>query len=94
MVIVWKSSAQEKFYQQIEWYRYFRGEDFVRSFYENVTETVAQIAVMPSIGRLERTYKTKAMRSFLTHPRCRIYYKYNEEVVEIVRLYFNSKENG
>ena len=94
MVIVWDKTAEEKLYQQINWYESNRGIDFAKTFYHNVMETVALVASMPSIGRMEKETKTKTLRSVLTHPRCRIFYRYDNSKIEIVRLYFNSKQNG
>lgn len=94
MKLIWHFTAEQNFYQQIKWYKAYKGLDFATTFRNNVSDTISLITSMPSIGRLEKVYKTKTLRSIFTHPRCRIYYKHDDKTIEITRLYFNSKQNG
>ena len=86
--VVWGKIALQAYYKQAFWYRTNKGEQFVQSFVRNIHETIERIAAMPTIGRSEPQRNGKPYRSFPAHPKCRIYYWYNEEVLHITGLRF------
>ena len=47
-----------------------------------------KIAAMPTIGRLEPQRNGKLYRSFPAHPKCRIYYWYDEKELHVTGLRF------
>ena len=91
--IVWSKIALNAYYDQAFWHKINKGEQFVRSFVRNIRETVEKIADMPTISRLEPERNKKQYRSFPSHPKCRIYYWYNEEELHITGLRFTYQKD-
>ena len=81
--VVWGKIALQAYYKQAFWYKTNEGEQFVQSFVRNVHERINQIAAMPTIGRLEPQRNGKLYRSFPAHPKCRIYYWYDEKELHV-----------
>lgn len=86
--VKWSKKALKAFYDQALWYKINKGEQFVQTFTQNIHDTIESIAAMPSIGRLEQQMGKRQYYSFPSHPKCRIYYWYNEEVLYITGLRF------
>ena len=75
--------------QQEKWLANTRGLDFARTFNANIDKTIDQIAQMPDIGQQEKTLRgRKIIRSVLTHPKCRIVYRYDDKAIVVIRLRF------
>ena len=45
---------------------------------------------MPSIGQLGYNANGYTYRSILTHPKCRLYYRYNDSEVAFYKVHFSS----
>lgn len=88
MKVIWERQPGRQWQKQVDWYLEYKGEDFARRFSESIKNAVAQIAAMPEIGQRESQEKRKNVRSILVHPKCRLVYRYNEETIRIIRLYF------
>ena len=90
--VVWGKIALQTYYQQAFWYKTNEGEQFTQSFVRNIHETINQIAAMPTIGRPEPSRNRKIYHSFPAHPKCRIYYWYDEKEIHITGLRFSMME--
>ncbi len=90
--IVWGKVALRAYYDQALWYRTNKGEQFVQSFVRNIQETIDSIAAMPTIGIPAPPKSKKQYRSFPSHPKCRIYYWYDEKELHITGLRFMSMQ--
>lgn len=88
LVIKWSRKALKKLDNKSLWYLANCGEAFVKSFAKDVNETVAVISCSPGIGRMKKESKTFTYRLYANHPRCSIYYKYDEHSVCIIDLIF------
>ena len=86
--IVWGKMALQAYYKQAFCYKTNKGDQFVQSFVRNIHETIEKIAIMPTIGRPESQKNRKQYRSFPSHPKCRIYYWYDEKELHITGLRF------
>ncbi len=86
--IVWSKVALQAYYNQALWYRINKGEQFVQSFIQSIHATIEKIVNMPTIGRPEQGKNGKPYRSLPAHPKCRIYYWYNERTLHITGLRF------
>lgn len=91
--VTWSKTALYAFHNQAFWYRLNKGEQFVKSFSQNISQTIDTISGMPSIGRFEKRGNGKVYRSLLSHPKCRIYYWHTESELRIVNLRF-TQMNG
>ncbi len=67
-----------------------KGQDFALTFIENIHKAVNCVMSMPSIGQLGYTANGYTYRSVLTHPKCRLYYRYNDSVVVFYKVHFSS----
>ena len=66
-----------------------RGLDFARTFNTNIDKAIDQIAQMPDSGQKEKSPRGGMnVRSVLTHPKCRIVYRYDNKTIVIIRLKF------
>lgn len=88
LVIRWSRKALKKFDDKSLWYLANCGESFVKSFTKDINETVTAISYSPGIGRMRKKSKTFTYRLYANHPRCSIYYKYDEHFVCIIDLIF------
>lgn len=92
MRINWSKRAMIQRIQQERWLVDSRGVEFAQTFNSNIDKAVNQIALMPNIGQKEKTTPSgKPVRSVLTHPKCRIVYKYDDKTITIIRLRFMMK---
>lgn len=90
--VVWGKIALQAYYKQAFWYKTNKGVQFAQSFVRNIHETINQIAAMPTIGRPEPSRNRKIYHSFPAHPKCRIYYWYDEKEIHITGLRFSMME--
>ena len=90
--VVWGKIALQAYYKQAFWYKTNKGVQFAQSFVRNIHETINQIAAMPTIGRPEPSRNRKIYHSFPAHPKCRIYYWYDEKEIHITGLLFSMME--
>lgn len=88
LVIKWSRKALKKFDNKSLWYLANCGESFVKSFAKDINESVAAISCSPGIGRMKKKSKAFTYRTYVNHPRCSIYYKYDEHYVYIIDLIF------
>ena len=88
LVVKWSNRALRKLDDQSLWYLANCGEIFVKTFVENVRNSVETISGMPGIGVLRKQTSTRTYRLYHHHPKCAIYYCYNTKEVYIVDLIF------
>ena len=87
MRVIWSKRATAQRLQQKKWLADIRGLDFARTFNANIDKAIDQIAKMPDIGQKEKSPRSgKNVRSVLTHPKCRIVYRYDDKTIVIIRL--------
>lgn len=86
----WSKKARHAFHEQTVWYEANKGHDFVESFSANIATTVKLLATMPSMGVFIKESQGRTYRSFVTHPRCTIYYWYNDKEIHIANLRFSA----
>ena len=87
MRVIWSKRATAQRLQQKKWLADIRGLDFARTFNANIDKAIDQIAKMPDIGQKEKSPRGGMnVRSVLTHPKCRIVYRYDDKTIVIIRL--------
>lgn len=89
MKVIWSKRAAKAFAEQIVWYEANRSSSFSESFRRNISSSVDAIATMPSIGHLIKEEGDRCYRSFVSHPRCTIYYWYDAQKLNIAHLRFS-----
>ena len=87
----WNKKAIQHFKDQLFWYEMNRGHDFAVTFSENIRVAIDVIWKTPTIGKKEYVINKRAYRSFINHPRCRIFYWYSSKEVRIVDILLASK---
>lgn len=90
MTVHWSKKAQKAFQEQIVWYEANKGHDFVETFASNISSTVNLLATMPSMGAYIKETNGRTYRSFVTHPRCTIFYWYSNKELHIAHLRFSA----
>lgn len=85
---IWRKTVRTKIKQQEDWYRKTKGEDFAETFARNIAESASLVMSMPSIGQKLYSANGFTHRSILTHPKCRLYYRYNDAFVVFYRVHF------
>ena len=89
MRVVWSKRAMAQRQQQEKWLADIRGLDFAYTFNANIDKAIDEIAQMPDIGQKEKSPRGGMnIRSVLTHPKCRIVYRYDSKTIVIIRLKF------
>jgi plasmid stabilization system protein ParE len=86
---IWLKSARTRIERQERWFIDNKGQDFAVTFIENIRKAVNGVMAMPSIGQLGYATNGYTYRSVLTHPKCRIYYRYNDSVVVFYKVHFS-----
>ena len=87
---IWRKSARTCIERQERWFIDNKGEDFAVTFIANIRKAVNSVISMPSIGQLGYIANGYTYRSVLTHPKCRLYYRYNDSVVLFYKVHFAS----
>ena len=87
--IIWSKRATKQFTRTFLWYRDECGTQFSTKFFKGIISTVETLSTMPSIGRLDDSYKRKvAYYSFLAHPKYRIVYRFTDTELYIVAIHW------
>lgn len=89
MKVVWSKRAARAVAEQIVWYEANRSSSFSETFRRNISSSVDAIAAMPSIGHFLKEERGRTYRSFVSHPRCTIYYWYDVQKLNIAHLRFS-----
>lgn len=77
MKVVWSKRAAKAFAEQMVWYETNRSSSFSESFRRNISSSINAIVAMPSIGHFIKEEGGRTYRSFVSYPRCTIYYWYD-----------------
>lgn len=89
MKVVWSKRAAKAFAEQMVWYEANRNSSFSESFRRNISSSINAIVAMPSIGHFIKEEGGRTYRSFVSHPRCTIYYWYDVSKLNIAHLRFS-----
>lgn len=92
-VVTWSNRAIRRLDEKSLWYLANCGEAFVRSFVQNVKESVDLIAHMPSVGIKHKLVGERQYRRYINHPRCFIYYWHTATQVHIIDLVFTRQQD-
>lgn len=92
MRVNWTKRAMAQRIHQERWFADSCGKEFAQTFNSNIEKALSQIALMPDIGQKEKSTRSGVtIRSVLSHPKCRIVYKYDDKTITIIRLRFMMK---
>jgi len=86
---IWRKSVRTRIEQQERWFVDNKGLDFAVTFIENIHKAASSVMSMPSIGQLGHITNGYTYRSILTHPKCRLYYRYNDDEVVFYKVHFS-----
>ena len=86
--IVWSSKATDRYLQILQWYQEERGQQFAQKFFTGILDTIDTLAQMPTIGSLDEERSTPKTQyfTFLSHPKYRIVYRFNNTTLYIVTI--------
>ena len=87
--IKWQKKAQANFKEIAAWYAYNMGYTAEMHFAKDTYDTIKTLSNFPQIGTLDErrsTSKTKYY-SFLSHPKCRIFYRFTKTTLYVVTIH-------
>ena len=71
------------------WYiAHYYGKQYVVTMQENIIHTVKVLQSFPSTGLLHKKKANKEYRSLLAHPKCKIYYWFDDQELHIIDVRF------
>lgn len=82
--IIWHSTAYKRYSSIISWYVMNCGNSFAKTFIEDVDKKLELLSFMPSLGKTKRIVGKKKYAEFVSHPKTKIRYWYDEEEIHII----------
>lgn len=82
--IVWHTTAYNRYTSIISWYAMNCGSSFAKTFIEDVDKKLEILSFMPTIGKLKRVVGKKNYAEFVSHPRTKIRYWFDETEIHII----------
>lgn len=82
--IVWHTKAYQRYSGIISWYGMNCGISFAESFIKDIDRELNILACMPTIGKEFRAIGGKHYAEFVSHPKIKIRYWFDENQLHIV----------
>lgn len=83
--LIWHKKALNSINKISVWYiAHNFGNQYVVTMLDNITDTVNALYSFPCSGRLHKRKANKEYRSLLAHPKCRIYYWFDDKELHII----------
>ena len=80
--------AKDRLNKQVQWYRVYRDESFVKTMLRNIVADIETLRNMPTIGCIVPTKGRHEYRMLISHKKCLIKYWYNSRSLYIVDITF------
>lgn len=85
--LIWHRKALDSINKISTWYTAHNyGKQYVVTMQENISHTIKSLQSFPSSGLLYKTEANKEYRSHLAHPKCRIYYWFDDKELHIIDI--------
>ena len=85
--LIWHKKAINSINKISAWYiAHNYGNQFVITVHENISFTVKSLHSFLSSGLLHKKEANKEYRSHLAHPKCRIYYWFDDKELHIIDI--------
>ncbi len=92
MKAVWTRKAYRIYIKALAWERYNVGSNASQTMLKNLHDGIELVKKMPTAGQFERKVGRHEYRSYLIHPKCRMYYWYNRKEIHIVNFIFSMQK--
>ena len=79
--VVWHTPAYVSFSKTANWYYVNCGTSFAKTYIEDVDSCLDTLAQIPTIGKVKRIIGKKHYAEYVTHPKTKIRYWFNDKEI-------------